>query len=107
MIDLIRFIIGTTILSYAAYSDLKYREASNKLWLVIGAVGIILLLIEQPEITTLILSIAISFPLAFSLYFFGIGGADVKAMWGIALLVPIPPTIFEFPLFETPFFVTN
>ena len=96
MIDLLRLLTGFAILSYAAYSDLKYREASNKLWILMGIIGLALLIMEKPDATTFI-SIAISFPLAFLLYFFGMGGADVKAMWGIALLSPLPPKISLFP----------
>jgi|Deesub1362A_J573_1020465.scaffolds.fasta_scaffold01078_14 preflagellin peptidase FlaK len=96
-IDLLRLLTGFAILSYAAYSDLKYREASNKLWILMGSIGLIFLAMERPEVTLVFISIAVSFPLAFLLYFFGMGGADVKAMWGIALLSPLPPKISFFP----------
>ena len=105
MVDLIRLILGCIILSYASYTDLKYREASNKLWLIMGIAGIVLLFYENKEWEKIVISLSISFPLAFLLYFFGMGGADVKAMWGISILSPLPPNlsifkslIFIFPI---------
>lgn len=105
LINISRFIIGLSILSYAAYTDLKTREASNKLWLLMGGMGAILLLIEKPDAVETIISIAISFPLALLLYIFGMGGADVKAMWGIALLSPLPPSFYSLPLSPSPIFI--
>ena len=102
MIDLFRFAVGIAILSYAAYSDFKYREASDKLWLIMGGIGILLLAIEGTDLQKVAISIAVSFPLALLLYFFGMGGADVKAMWGIALLSPLPP---NFSYFVSPIFI--
>ncbi len=101
--DIIRFGVGVAILSYASYTDLKYREASNKLWLIMGMIGAILLLCNFNNLA--LISIAISFPIAFLLYFFGMGGADVKAMWGIAVLSPLPPNIYGLPIFKPIIFV--
>ncbi|MCD6480950.1 MAG: prepilin peptidase [Thermoplasmata archaeon] len=104
-IDAVRFVIGLCLLSYAAYTDLKTREASDKIWLIMGIAGIILLLIERPDVMQTAISIAIAFPLALLLYVFGMGGADVKAMWSIALLSPLQPSFYGFPFFSSPIFV--
>ena len=105
LINVTRFIIGLSILSYGAYTDLKTREASNKLWLLMGIMGAVLLTVERPDAAETLTSIAISFPLALLLYIFGMGGADVKAMWGIALLSPLPPSFYSLPLSPSPIFI--
>ncbi len=102
MIDIIRLIVGATILGYAAYTDIKTREASNKLWLIMGSIGLVLLVIEQPDAFAVAISMAVIIPFSFLLYLFGMGGADVKAMWAIAVLAPLPPSIAFFP---PPFFI--
>lgn len=104
--ELARFLIGAVILAYASYSDVKHREASDMLWVAMGAAGAVLLVAEVPDVTTTLISMAISFPFAFLLYIVGMGGADVKALWAITLLSPLPPQslpffpplIFVFPL---------
>ena len=45
-IDFIRLIVGLLILSYASYTDIKTRKASNKLWIIMGVIGLILLVIQ-------------------------------------------------------------
>jgi len=105
IIDAARFVTGLALLSYAAYTDLKTREASNKLWLVMGAAGVLMLIIERPDAIKTAISLAISFPLALLLYVFGMGGADVKAMWGVALLSPLQPSFYGLPLFISPIFI--
>ena len=99
IIDLLRLIIGGSILLYASYTDWKYREASNKLWLIMGIAGLFLLFsYDFSDFTKIAFSLLISFPLGFLLYLFGMGGADVKAIWAIAILSPLPPNLKTFPL---------
>ena len=93
IIDAIRLIVGGTILSYASYTDCKYREASNKLWIIMACIGIPLLFFYSDSLTVA-LSIIISFLLGFILYLFGMGGADTKAIWAIAILSPLSPQNF-------------
>ncbi len=104
-LDLARFIVGISLLSYAAYTDLKTREASNKIWLLMGLLGILFLIFEQPDAMKTAISIAVSIPLALLLYVFGMGGADVKAMWAVTLLSPLPPSFYGLPYFVSPMFI--
>ncbi|KAA0014892.1 MAG: hypothetical protein FE041_01375 [Thermoplasmata archaeon] len=110
IIDAIRLIVGGTILSYASYTDCKYREASNKLWIIMACIGIPLLFFYSDSLTVA-LSIIISFLLGFILYLFGMGGADTKAIWAIAILSPLSPQNFfplaEFPVGNFPAFLIN
>ncbi|RLF50780.1 MAG: hypothetical protein DRN11_04025 [Thermoplasmata archaeon] len=105
MLDLAKFIIGIAILSHAAYTDIKYREASNKLWIIMGIAGTIFLAIEHSDIQKIAISIAFSFPFAFLLYLFGFGGADVKAIWSLAILCPLPLKYNSFPFISSPLFI--
>ena len=101
--DIIKFAIAFPLLLYAAHSDIKKREADNWIWVFIGVAGIFFLFFNKNYFLVTI-SIAISIPVAFLLYIFGMGGADAKAIMAIALLNPLPPstTIFHSPQFVFP-----
>lgn len=101
-----RFAAGLMILLWASYSDFKTRTAPNLLWLILGATGIILLLIEYITIGFEILSlivIPLIFALAYLLFRVGIifGGADAKALMALSILIPFWPHINGFPLWES------
>ncbi|MBU1941459.1 MAG: hypothetical protein KKC68_06750, partial [Candidatus Thermoplasmatota archaeon] len=46
LLDSIRLILGILILGYASFSDIKIRRAANYLWIILGAGGLILLIIQ-------------------------------------------------------------
>ncbi|HEC76967.1 MAG TPA: hypothetical protein ENI33_06905 [Thermoplasmatales archaeon] len=107
MIDLIRLAIGSISLSYAAYSDYKSREVKDIPWIIMGISGIALLFFYDLKMA--FFSMAIFFPITIIMLllieFSLMGGADVKAMWGVMLLCPLPPEFFIFPLIKSPLFV--
>jgi len=104
--DIIRFITGTIILFYASYTDIKTRKASNILWIIMAIIGIILLIIQYLfvgfENPFYLLFIPIMIGLVYLLYQLRLifGGADAKALMGIAILVPIEPVINQFPIWK-------
>jgi len=100
-IDALRFVIAFPLLLYAAYSDIKKREADNWIWIVMALFGIPFIIWEKNLFMTAI-SIGITFPVAFLLYLFGMGGADAKAIMAIAILNPLPPSTM---LYHSPMFV--
>jgi len=102
--DIIKFALALPFLSYAAYCDIKKREADNWIWLIIGIAGFLFLLFYHQNFVFIVISIAISIPIALLLYIFGMGGADAKAMMAISLLNPLPPstTLFHSPQFVFP-----
>ncbi|HEC88094.1 MAG TPA: hypothetical protein ENI52_02125 [Thermoplasmata archaeon] len=102
MIDLIRFAIGSIALSYAGYSDYKSREIEDIPWIIMGITGIALLFFYDLKMA--FFSMAIFSPITILMFLF-MGGADVKAMWGIMLLCPLPPEFFIFPIIKSPLFV--
>ena len=107
ILDIIRLITGVAILSYASYTDIKTRKASNINWLVMGGIGGILLLVQYftvgfgTQINYLIF-IPIMIVLVYVLFQLRLifGGADAKALMAIAILVPLAPVISELPLWD-------
>ncbi len=108
MLDGIRLILGTIILLYASYTDIKTRHASNILWIVMGTTGVILLAIQYfffgfSNFWYLVF-IPIIIALMYALFQMRLifGGADAKAMMALAVLVPIEPKLNSIPLLWTP-----
>ncbi|MEM1513424.1 MAG: prepilin peptidase [Candidatus Thermoplasmatota archaeon] len=94
-IEIARFFIGFAVLAYASYTDIKTREASNFLWIFLSFIGVIFLFSYNPDdFFKIIISISVSFLIGLLLYFSGMGGADVKAIWAISLLRPLSNDIF-------------
>ena len=108
ILDILRLIIGVTILSYASITDIKTRRASNYNWLIMGILGLIILVIQlflmSPEQLELNKFYLIFIPIMIGLVylFFQLrlifGGADAKALMAIAVLVPFQPQIQSMPL---------
>jgi preflagellin peptidase FlaK len=107
ILNVIRLITGTIVLTYACYTDIKTRRAADILWVIMGIVGIILLIIQYLDgefsniwyIIFIPIMIALAYiinqlPLSF-------GGADTKALMALAILVPILPLIGAFPLWPS------
>jgi preflagellin peptidase FlaK len=104
LIDTVRFITGSLILLIASYSDIKTRKASNILWIVMGAIGIVLLVTQYftDGIKDILYLIFIPIMIFLMYLFFQIrlifGGADAKAIMALAILVPVFPDFFGYPL---------
>jgi len=102
-----------TILIYACYSDLKTRTVTNKLWILLLAVGLPLALYNWyrsgvPFLISLGYSVGFTFLLAYLFFHLNLfGGADAKALIGIALLIPTNP-LFAAPIPDPfPFAITT
>jgi preflagellin peptidase FlaK len=97
-LDLARFIPLCLIIGYAAYSDWKTKEVTNKLWLY-AIPGLSLTIIETMfflNSSFLILELlSIGFTIIIGYLFFALkqwGGADAKALMTIGLSAPLFPT---------------
>ena len=103
-LNIIRLITGVVILSYASYTDIKTRKAANILWVIIGGIGVALLIIQALTIgfenLYYLLFIPIMIGLIYGFYQFRLifGGADAKALMSLSILVPVYPTISQFPI---------
>jgi len=107
ILDAIRLVVGISILSYASYTDIKTRRASNILWLIMGSIGAILLVVQY---------FTIGFENLFYLFFIPImigivyvffqlrllfGGADAKALMALSILAPAYPDLGLIPILKT------
>ena len=106
-LDITRLIIGITILSYASFTDIKTRRASNLNWLILGLIGGILLVIQYftvgfGQYLNYLIFIPVMIGLVYLLFQLRLifGGADAKALMALAILAPIPPSIYQFPLYK-------
>lgn len=106
-LDILRIAICLVILGYSCVTDWKTRRAPNRLWYIMGGIGLVLGLYQLYSVNferSLVLSWVLGFGFIFVLmyllfYLFqylgmtGIGGADVKALMAIALMFPYYPHI--------------
>jgi preflagellin peptidase FlaK len=95
-----RILLCISFLIYASWSDYKTREVSNKVWIIMGPLALVLtgfqFLVYSPEPLELVISYGLSFAITSALsiavfYAGGFGGADAKALMCIALVLPIYP----------------
>jgi len=104
--DIIRLVVGIIILSYASYTDIKTRRASNMLWVIMGFIGAILLAIQYftAGFDNIFYLAFVPIMIAFMYVLFRLrlifGGADAKAIMALAILVPLEPALLEFPLWK-------
>lgn len=82
------------MLLFTSYLDLRKREVQDKVWLVFGAIGVILQVYEihmgDSSLFQLGLSVVLATAVGMGLYFFGFyGGADGKALIVLGVLVPV------------------
>jgi len=111
LLDIIRLVVGIAILSYASYTDIKTRRASNLLWVIMGSIGGILLVVQFFTIgfedIRLLLSIPLMIGFFYVMFQFRLifGGADAKALMALSILAPLKPSIEGFPVYGAlPFF---
>jgi len=108
-LNVIRLIVGIAVLSYASYTDIKTRRASNINWLIMGGIGGILLVVQyftvgfENILYLLFIPIMIGLVYAFFQMRLIFGGADAKALMAIAILTPLEPSINQFPLWSGSF----
>ncbi len=107
LLDIFRLFVGSIILLYASYTDIKTRKASNILWIIMGSVGVFLLIIQYFTVGFDKIFYLLFIPIMIILIyvFFQLrlisGGADAKAIMALAILVPLEPSIIEFPLWSS------
>lgn len=106
-LNILRVAICMVILGYSCVTDWKTRRAPNRLWYVMGSIGLALGLFELYSLdfySVFIFSWAFGFIFVFVLMYFlyylfsyfgmvGLGGADAKALIAIAAMFPYYPTM--------------
>jgi len=104
--DLLR-LVAVPAFGYAAWTDLRTRRVTNRLWPPLVALGLVLLAVEGwgrvPPATVgdrlflirVAASVGILVPLSYLLWRVGgFGGADAKAFMTVAVLLPTYPAYF-------------
>ncbi len=98
--SLVRVLLATGMLTYAAYEDIRTREVHDLVWIIFAVPGVILDLIQLSQGSLdwrlFILSLTISLifsAIALAAHLFG--EADLLAIITITLLQPVYPTIHK------------
>ena len=105
IIDVSRLAIALVILSFASYTDIKTRRASNLLWIIMGGAGGLLLVAQYFLVgfENILILIFVPIMIGFVYLLFQLrllyGGADAKALMALSILVPFFPSISIFPIF--------
>lgn len=104
LLDLARLFAGVALLAFAAYTDGRWRRAPNVLWVVMAALGLVLLSVEAALDWPLFLARwpYLAFVAGFAAFIYAFwwlgliaGGADAKALMALGLLVPFPIALAE------------
>jgi preflagellin peptidase FlaK len=100
--ELLRLCIGISMLGYGSYSDVKAREVSDVVWLIMGVSGVFFAFIglftDSLSSFQLFKSLLVGAIFAFLFYILNFGGADVKAIITLSLLFPNYPFFSLFHL---------
>jgi preflagellin peptidase FlaK len=95
--SLLRLCIGSCLLGYGSYSDVRTREVSDVLWLMMTVSGIFFASVElfMGSLTPfqVFKSLLVGGIFAFLLFILNFGGADVKAIISISFLFPNFPSL--------------
>ena len=87
----LRIVAAIAMLGYASYTDVTKREVSDYIWIVFGALSVVLLFLE-PQFWQALTNVGISLivaPIVLIIWRLGMfGGADAFAIIVLALLVP-------------------
>ncbi len=101
-ISLLRLCIGSCMLGYGSYSDVRTREVSNGVWLVMAVFGGFFASVElfmgSLSPFQVFKSLIVGAIFALLLFLLNFGGADVKAIISLSLLFPNFPFFSAFHL---------
>lgn len=104
LIDLVRLFAGVTLLSFAAYTDWRWRRAPNALWVAMATIGVLLLAVEAAldwsafQARWPYLAFIVGFAaVIYAFWWLGLiaGGADAKALMALGVLLPFPLALAE------------
>jgi len=95
------FCVGGVLLLVAAFMDAREREISDAVWIAMLLASLVFLAVDFNPLM-LFTSLTVASVLALALYKLNFGGADIKAIFAIALLFPRYPKFACFPLAGIP-----
>ncbi len=96
LVDYIRTIISVSMLGYASYKDVKTREVHDKVWMIPGALGVVIdiyeIIVGNLTVTGALFSIGFMVVLSGILWYFSLfGEADLIAFVALAVIQPRVP----------------
>jgi len=102
-IEVVKVGVGLAFLLWASYHDWVRREVPNIVWKVFFPVALVLTVFESytlgfPTALNLlqIVSVGLSVGIFIIIFYLGLwGGADSKALIGLAVLFPLPPLLAD------------
>ena len=111
----LRVASALAMLVYGSYSDLRFREITDTLWIVFAVVGLglnglqfILLGLESLDPVLSLVSFGVTAGIALALYWLGFyGGADAKALIVVAIIIPIYSSVYTLHPFAPLTVLTN
>jgi len=108
-IDILRVIVAIPVLIYASYCDIKERKVKDVVWIPLYAFGTLFIAYHLYTGNFQLLApwiagnLLFAFLLGYILYWTQLfGGADRKALIGLAILFPTYPLLITFPLVTPP-----
>ena len=101
-LDVLRVIVSLSFLLASSWYDYKFREVSNRMWILFAPIGFVLTFVQYTfELAAgkassififWIVSVAITAAISLSLFYAGFfGGADAKALICLSIAIPIYP----------------
>lgn len=110
MLDILKILFCTPFLIYSCYSDIKTRRVTNKLWLIMLAVGSFFVFYDiyrlgYVYIPRVLISAGLIFVFVYIIFQLGtFGGADAKSLIVLSIILPAYPKFgvlgINFPLNE-------
>jgi len=104
-IDILRILVTFVLLIFCSYSDIKWRKVTNKVWLPVLFIGLILAAVEYSitfniaEVIWYIVSFIIVFFVSYFIFAIGgFGGADAKLFIILSVLFTHYPIFGRYPL---------
>ncbi|RLF12587.1 MAG: hypothetical protein DRJ98_00400 [Thermoprotei archaeon] len=94
----VKLLICVACLSYASWSDIKTREVSDKVWVIMAAFTAPITIMEvawgRLPLLLLVLSLGLCFIIGLAAFYVGLfGGADAEALWCLGIALPAYPKL--------------
>jgi preflagellin peptidase FlaK len=106
MLDILKILFCTPFLLYSCYSDIKTRRVTNKLWLMMLAIGSVFVVYDLwnygfSYLFPIFRSSILTFIFVYILFQLGVfGGADAKSLIVLSIIFPVYPDFSGFPIHD-------